>query len=262
MDEKYNSGSALDIPENSNEMALAISEWSENNKSLENAIRSCIENNISTHASCAGHSLLDLPYLSLKVNKENLGQILNIMNSVANIKNTVIGLSYMKSQGTVLTITSDMMHRKSMFNTIAKASKKTVDIEDTMPIVQEIWDAHKELRLHDVGHSLEVQNSRFSKRLLVRPYSYYLYPILDESILKKDDYIGCYHKTFFRGKGLDTFLKSMLKNVADVCVKTKYDELGDTQQPENNFKESIKNPVEPLIIEEQNEIKTVNEREI
>lgn len=250
---KYNNGKVESIPENATETALAIREWSENYKPLETAIGSCIDNNIPTIASCAGHSLMDSAYISMVVNKENLGKIINIMNSVANIRNTEICLSYMESQGTILTVSSDMFHRKSMFNTIEKSATKAMEIGETLPNVQDLWNAHKELRLHDVGHSLEVANSRFSQRLILRSYSDELFPILENSILKKDDYTGCYYRTFVSKKGLKNFLQEMIESVDDVCYRKQYDELTDTKRQRNNIRETIeKCHIEPVNFEEKN----------
>ena len=264
MDEKkYNNGKVENIPENSTEMSLAIREWSENYKPLENAIGSCIDNNVPTIASCAGHSLMDSAYISMPVNKENLGKIINIMNSVANIRNTEICLSYMESQGTILTVSSDMFHRKSMFNTIEKSTTKTMDIGEAFPNVQDLWNAHKELRLHDVGHSLEVTNSRFSQRLILRPYSDELSHILDDLKLKKDDYTGCYYKTFISKKGLKNFYQDMIENVDNVCYRKQSDELTETMQSKNNIRETIeKCHIKPVNLEEKNGPSHQKDREI
>lgn len=84
--DKYNNVRPISVPENEREKSLAISEWDEGNEHLQNALADCIDNGIQTYASCKGHGLAILPYISLKVTSENIGQITNIINSLSSKK--------------------------------------------------------------------------------------------------------------------------------------------------------------------------------
>lgn len=264
MENKYNNGKPIEIPEDAEEKSLAIKAWAENNKHLENAIRSCIDNKIPTYASCRGEHLFDYPYLSMKVNKNNLEKIINIMSSVSEVNNTGIALSYMERQGTILTITTDMLHRNTVFNKIADTAEKEVDSQHINPTMQDLWSMHKELRMHYQEHSLEIKKSRFYKTMTIIPYSETLcIYVLDQLKIKrtKNPYQIVYAKRFSNIDKLKEFFSSMTKMVKDTFQENPGDELvvGKKQPKENNLKQTVKFDIEPVALEKLESAKK-NER--
>lgn len=255
MEKSYKNGNPMDIPENNEEKSLAIKEWSENNKHLENAITSCIDNNIPTFASCAGHKLLDLPYLSLKVNKNNLGKILNIMNALSCNNGTELALSYMAEQGSILTITTDMLHKNSVFDEVSKAAKGKMNFQDTIPVVQELYNMHRSLRTHFQEHEIEIKKSRSFRTMTIIPYT----QLLDRYILDKLDLKRIeqqskleYRKRFFRTDKLREVATTMITMVDDTFKENAEDDLFEQEDEEkrNDLKSRIKVNIKPVNVDE------------
>ena len=125
--EKYNNGKPLQIPKKEEEKALAISDWSEGNEHLADAISACINNGIQTFASCKGHGFVSTPYLSMEMTSENLGQIINIMNNVSKKRAVNIALSFGENeQGSILTIYPSIRNRNKIFDLIANSAQETL----------------------------------------------------------------------------------------------------------------------------------------
>lgn len=145
--EEYSKGIPMDIPKEKNEQALAISEWSEGNEHLQNAITTCIKNGIETFASCKGHGMTSTPYLSVKITKENLGQIINIINNLSNKNLISISLSFDEMrQGSILSVYPNMINRNNIFDLIASSAEKSLEFEDANEVSQEMIKLHGTLR--------------------------------------------------------------------------------------------------------------------
>lgn len=188
---KYNNGNSQDIDEiPQEEMSLAISEWAEGDESLQKAISSCIENGIPTITSCAGHSSVDYPYLAMKVNGENMGKILNIINAFINQTNTSIALS-LTENGSALTIYGNMFNKKKCFEIISQEAQNSLELENANDITRSLWNAHVTLTTHryDINtklyNSIEYVNGIARKRLIISPLgNEALEQILTESGMK------------------------------------------------------------------------------
>ena len=51
------------------------------NENLEDAIAACMENGLSTIASCAGHKIWDSPYIAMKKREDAIGNAVMIKSS-------------------------------------------------------------------------------------------------------------------------------------------------------------------------------------
>ena len=85
--DKYSNGRPVDMPNDKDELEIAIKEWSEGNANLENAIRKCMENGVKTLASCAGHD--DNSYLAIKITEKTRKKVYSILNKVFQNKNKI-----------------------------------------------------------------------------------------------------------------------------------------------------------------------------
>ena len=149
----YNDGKPTDIEDiPQEELSLAVKDWSEGSKSLEDAMTACIDSGIPTYASCKGHRITDKPYLSLVITKENIGQILNIMNEVNKKRNIEIRLSYLEATQrggkpvSICTIYSGMLNRDTIFRIIEQASQENIELEEADDDVRTMMELHKTLR--------------------------------------------------------------------------------------------------------------------
>ena len=221
---KYNIGYQVEIntiPDD--EMPLAISEWSEGNEKLKEAISQCIENGIPTIASCAGHSFLDSPYIAMSINEENVGNILNLIDKFSSISNTSLNLSF-KDGISSLAIYANMMNRNKVFETIAEQAENSIEFEVTNDITQSLWNAYSSLRenrgmLGDLDCSIEYRNGRFRNSLLIRQYCYdnILKDILKENMKIKKDIVGndVMSKISFGNKKIREVLNNITKKVSE-----------------------------------------------
>jgi len=155
---KYNNGRQIDSTTvEESEMSLAIIEWSEGDEALNDAIISCMENEIPTLASCAGHKITDVPYLTMIITPQNLGRILNIMNELSEKKGVDISIDLQKvedEQGkeqecrSILSVYGNMFNKEECFQSIANAAEKSIRPEQATPLVQAMWNAHRATRTH------------------------------------------------------------------------------------------------------------------
>lgn len=266
MENKYNNRESIDIPEDTEEKSLAISEWSENNKHLENAITNCIDNNIPTFASCAGHEMFDSPYLSLKVNKNNLGRILNIMNSALDINSTSIALSYMEKQGTILTVTTDMLHKNKVFDKIAEASREEINVQGAIPEVKELYNMHKNLRIHYQEHEIEVKRAKLFTTIIIRPYTQtFSEYILDKLNIKraKQPHQLTYIKRFIGINKLKGFASDMINMVHDTFKESTKDALFGLEEPKqsDSIKQRVKHDVNYMNLERAEKSSEIGEND-
>jgi len=177
---KYNNGRASDSTKiEQSQMNLAIMEWSEGDESLRDAIISCHKNQIPTLASCAGHSITDYPYLAMIMTPQNMEKILNIMNELSEKKGVYISIDLQQITNeekqecrSILTIHGNMFNKEECFKSIANAAEKSIKPEQTMPIVQSLWNAHKTTRTHisngqKLYNSISVYNGIIGQRLVV-----------------------------------------------------------------------------------------------
>ena len=160
---KFNNGKPIDSTTlEQSEMSLAVTEWSEGDEALSNAIISCTQNEIPTLASCAGHKITDSPYLTMIITPQNAGRILNIMNELSVRKCVDISIDLQQVFGdaeqecrSILTIHGNMFNKKECFQSIANAAEKSIKPEQANPLVQAMWKAHKATRIHgDNGERL------------------------------------------------------------------------------------------------------------
>lgn len=120
----YANGKPIDIPSNKKELEIAIKEWAEGNINLEKAIRQCIENNIITIASCAGHPELGLdddPYLCIQITNDTKNYVNNIMNNLLDNKKMISACNiskYSDVQGGVpcITLHANPKYKNEMFD--------------------------------------------------------------------------------------------------------------------------------------------------
>lgn len=70
-----------------------IKEWAEGNKYLERLLIACRENGVPSMFCCAGHDKNKPAYIMLKMNKETIGKIYSIINSLKNTDNISIDFS-------------------------------------------------------------------------------------------------------------------------------------------------------------------------
>lgn len=146
---KYKKGEIIPIENiDEEELSRAITEFSEGNKNLKKAIVSCIENNVKTIASCAGHGISVSPYLSMIVTSENIYNILSIMDCVAKKKGTSISLSFNEKIESVLTIYANNLNKNRIFREIERAAREKKKPEEVNEEVRALWEMHKNLRLH------------------------------------------------------------------------------------------------------------------
>lgn len=67
-----------------------IKEWSEGNKHLERLLIACRENGVPSMFCCAGHSNKEPAYVVFKMNKQTIGKIYSIVNSLNDINNIAL----------------------------------------------------------------------------------------------------------------------------------------------------------------------------
>lgn len=219
---RYNTGSPVEINSISNaERSLAISEWSEGNEKLKDAITQCIENGIPTIASCAGHSFMDSPYIAMSINEENVGNILNLIDKFSSISNTSLNL-FCKDGRASLSIYANMMNRNKVFGTIAEQAENSIEIEDANDITQSLWNAYSSLRENrgmfgNLDCSIGYRNGRFRNNLTINQYCYdnVLKDILKENMKISKDIIGndVMYRTSFGNKKISEVLNNITKKV-------------------------------------------------
>ena len=237
------------------ELSLAISEWSEGNPKLEEAITSCIQNGIPTYASCKGHNLFDRPYLSMIITKDNLGKILNIMNEINSMRNTSIMISYNRADYTqrkplsTLTIYSNMLNRNRIFSRIATAANSEIELDECSEIVQNLWNFHKSTRIADCfGLCNDTYYNR--KRIEITPINdgFNLDYILQKQGIKSKK-IYSNGKIFYKKRGINDTLKELTGVFERTYRRNKNDEFFEDKEEsekENPFKEKLKATLDEL----------------
>ena len=173
MTKKYNKGIPVNVPDNQKEREIAISEWAEGDKDMERVLTECINNRILTYASCSGEENTGLAYISMQITKENIRQIINIMNNVATIKGTAIKLSFNEMQGSILSIYSSIYKKDEVFNVIAENASKGIELEQSEKGIQEIVKMHEMLRIYGHEHKrmtthIELYNETSIKAIRLR----------------------------------------------------------------------------------------------
>lgn len=222
----YNNGKPMEVPENEEEKALAISEWAEENEHLQNAISSCIDNGIQTFASCKGHKIIDSPYLSMVITNKNIDKITNIINNISKKKGTDILLTFdEKNKGSILTIYSNMLNRDNIFDLIAKSANSSIELDNANNITKQIIRLHETLRIHGVKSErmrsdILLYNGILDRKINVQ-HSNELYSFgLDETLQtfkfrKRKDYFGKYNyilKSRNLEKKLEVFNDNLIAN--------------------------------------------------
>lgn len=248
---QYNNGKPEDSKNiKKEELSLAISEWSEGNSKLQEAISSCIQNGISTYASCKGHTMYDRPYLSMIITKDNLGKILNIINNVSDMKHIGIGISFFNSEilegrkNSVLTIYSNMLNKNKVFETIADAAKSEVELQNCNEIVQNLWNFHKLTRTsetrYDLFNDVYFEKGFFKKymQIIPRSQSFDLYQILQKQGLKKEKDTTL----FYTKKDIKNTLLQLSKTLENCFEKDEKDEFfkSNKNKEKNAFKEELR----------------------
>lgn len=279
---KYNTGIPISLNNVEKEnLSLAISDWAEGNTHLQYAIGSCIDNNIPTHASCAGHHITDSPYLSMLISKQNLGNILNIMDKVSKERNMKIALdlNILKfceddtKYESVLTVYSNMFNKNKCFDIIEDAAKSSINLEQASPIVQELWKTHQTIRTcgdkyWKPSNSISYKKTLFSNELESRLYisDNYMEEILSTAgFHTTTDGIG--NPVYIRKasiKDLSTILQNISQGVDETFIVDEEDEFYEKEtNPHEDFKESLKQNIDVKNIsvqEKSNDEKDKEER--
>ena len=226
----YNNGKPIEVPENEEEKALAISEWAEGSEHLQNAIFSCLDNGIQTFASCKGHKITDFPYLSMIITYKNIDKITNIINNISKKKGTDILLTFdEKNKGSILTIYSNMLNRDNIFDLIAESANNSIELDHANNITQEIIRLHETLRIHGtkserMRSDILLHNGILDRKINIQ-HSNDLYSFgLDEALKKfrfknRKDYFGKYNyslKAGNLGKKLKVFNDNLIANFVHV----------------------------------------------
>lgn len=142
----YNTGKSTEIPEEREELEKAIADWSEGNEHLGNALKSCIENDVPTLASCSGHKHEDGsrdPYIVMVMTDENRGTIFNIINQLylnrGGIRELTLCTDYENgTQRTTVGVHMKNASKDRMFDLVAGSSRKSIELESAEPLVQDM----------------------------------------------------------------------------------------------------------------------------
>ena len=111
---------------------IQIKEWSEGNEHLEKLLLACKLNNILSMFCCAGHDKNKPAYIMLKMNKETIGKIYSIINSLKNTNNISIDFSRIPIFSDVRFVVHmyDENEKNSIMDSMAKATYREERLEN------------------------------------------------------------------------------------------------------------------------------------
>ena len=248
---KYVTGGPVDIPEDLNEREIAIKEWAEGNKHLEEALKKCIEHGLQTRASCAGHPGLGSdPYLGIDITDETRKTIYSILNNLfenrkcinsIDIFNDIDKLGEPRSH---VAIHAKYKKRNELFDLITNGAQNEIELDKCHPIIQkmiEIEQRAKQLRLP--FNALAYQNLGPAKAIV----------LINETLRS--------NRNIYNSAGIRHFInpcltdKQMLKKLSSLC-KVMGERLNKTKiSKEKNSWELTKTSQNSQIINESKEKK-------
>ena len=173
---KYNNGKPSNIKNiNEQDVKVAVKEWAEGNKNLEDAIMSCIENEIPTYSSCSGHRWGE-GYITVIITDSNYRRVLNIMNEIVKEKTCAMSLDYIRPKNekendneslSTLTVYAQKGKQDKTFDIVNRASNKKVDLTEVEETVKELWEYHSIMKERGVYGYIEYEKKNFGKQAIM-----------------------------------------------------------------------------------------------
>lgn len=143
--------------ENNSKQISDIEKWSEGNIHLKNLLLNCIDNNIPSMYSCAGHGKKKPAYITLKMDESTTPKIYNIMKALQKKEDISYRLAQ-KEYGKDTSFTVYMAKenlRESNMDTISEALSKEAKLDELPNNLRTVIKLSEIFRNNEFGYDLE-----------------------------------------------------------------------------------------------------------